>query len=280
MTAGAGRFLDGRTAVVTGGLSGQGRAIANALAAHGARVAAGSFVAAGAAPPGDAAHYPAPDAVGEVLEELRGHGPDALAAHLDVRDTGSVRDFLSAAADALGPPDILVNSAGTTAEHPVCGHPDALWDKIVDTNLSGAFRMIRECLPGMVARKWGRIINIGSTAATVGWKDNPAYCASKAGLLGLTRCVALEGAPHRVSCVMISPTWVETRLMTANTDQVATREGKGRTGKDVRDDIVKDNPQGRMIQPGEIAALALHLCREDSLGITMENIQVTGGALW
>lgn len=273
-------FLEGRAAVVTGGLSGQGRAIANALAARGASVAAGSFVSGDKAPRDDAAHYPAPEIVGEVRAELARHGAKVHAAHLDVRDTGSIRAFLSDAAGLMGPPDILVNSAGTTVEHPVCGHPDALWDKVVDTNLTGAFRMIRECLPGMIGRRWGRIINIGSTAATVGWKDNPAYCASKAGLLGLTRCVALEGAPHRVSCVMISPTWVETELMRADAGQIARREGKGRTGEDVMTDIVRDNPQGRMIQPGEIAELAAHICREESLGITMANIQVTGGALW
>ena len=117
----------------------------------------------------------------------------------------SIKSFIESAAAHCGPFDILVNAAGTTAEQPVCGHTDELWLKIIDTNLNGAFRMTRELLPGMIARKWGRVINIGSTAASVGWKDNPAYCASKAGLLGLTRCVALEGAAHGVSCVDDQP---------------------------------------------------------------------------
>jgi NAD(P)-dependent dehydrogenase (short-subunit alcohol dehydrogenase family) len=155
-----------------------------------------------------------------------------------------------------------------------------LWDKIIDTNLTGAFRMTRELLPGMIARKWGRIINIGSTAASVGWKDNPAYCASKSGLLGLTRCVALEGAPHGVSCVMISPTWVETELMRRNVEQVIAREGKGRTLEDAMADIAAQNPQQRIVQPLEIASLAVYLCRDEAKGITAENIQITGGALW
>ncbi|RVH80138.1 SDR family oxidoreductase, partial [Sinorhizobium meliloti] len=188
--------------------------------------------------------------------------------------------FVTAAEAACGPADILVNAAGTTAEQPVSGHSDELWLKIIDTNLNGAFRMTRRLLPGMIGRKWGRIINIGSTAATVGWKDNPAYCASKSGLLGLTRCVALEGAPHGVTCVMISPTWVETELMRRNVQQVVEREGRGRTMEEAMSDIAAQNPQKRIIQPDEIAALAAFLCGEGARGITMENIQITGGALW
>ena len=132
----------------------------------------------------------------------------------------------------------------------------------------------------MIERGWGRIINIGSTAATVGWKDNPAYCASKAGLLGLTRCVALEGAPHGVTCVMISPTWVETELMRRNVAQVVAREGKGRTrrGRHGRDrqgkSAAADHPARRDRGAGAF------LCRDEAKGITMENIQITGGALW
>jgi NAD(P)-dependent dehydrogenase (short-subunit alcohol dehydrogenase family) len=140
--------------------------------------------------------------------------------------------------------------------------------------------MIRALLPGMIERGFGRIVNIGSTAASVGWKDNPAYCASKSGLLGLTRCVALEGAPHGVTCVMISPTWVETELMRRNVAQVVAREASGRTLEDAMADIARQNPQQRIIQPGEVAALAVFLCGDGARGITAENIQITGGALW
>lgn len=270
--------LRGRSAVVTGGLTGQGLAIARALAGAGANVAVGSYIGGGRA--GDAAAYPEDEAAQAVRAELESYGVKVHAGHLDVRDTSAARAFLGAADGACGPADILVNAAGTTAEQPVCGHSDELWDKIIDTNLTGAFRMVRELLPGMISRGWGRVINIGSTAASVGWKDNPAYCASKSGLLGLTRCVALEGAAHGVTCVMISPTWVETELMHRNAAQVAEREGKGRTAAEVMAGIAAENPQQRIIQPGEIAALALFLCGEGARGITMENIQITGGALW
>lgn len=272
--------LSGRSAVVTGGLTGQGFAIAAELAKLGANVAVGSYVGGAAGRQGDAAAYPDPREITDVREQLEAHGTRVFAGHLDIRDQEVAADFLAKAESACGAPDILVNAAGTTAEQSVCGHPDELWLKIIDTNLTGAFRMIREVLPGMIARKWGRIVNIGSTAATVGWKDNPAYCASKAGLLGLTRCVALEGAPHGVTCVMVSPTWVETELMRRNVEQVVKREGKGRSVADAMAEIAAQNPQQRIIQPMEIASLVAFLCGDNAKGITMENIQVTGGALW
>jgi NAD(P)-dependent dehydrogenase (short-subunit alcohol dehydrogenase family) len=261
-------------------MTGQGLAIAHALAREGAGVAVGSFVSEAVGRRGDAAAYPDPAEITSVREALGAHGGRVFAGHLDVRDAASVDAFAAAAEAEIGPADVLVNSAGTTAEQPVSGHSDELWLKIIDTNLNGAFRMTRRLLPGMIQRKWGRVINIGSTAATVGWKDNPAYCASKAGLLGLTRCVALEGAAYGVSCVMISPTWVETELMRRNVEQVVAREGKGRTLEDAMAEIAASNPQQRIIQPGEVAALAAFLCRDDARGITMENIQITGGALW
>lgn len=270
--------LKGRSAVITGGLTGQGLAIAHALARAGAAVAVGSYIGAGRA--GDAAAYSAEGAAERVRDALLEHDGAVHAGHLDVRDTDAIRSFLKEAEEICGPADILVNAAGTTAEQPVSGHSDELWDKIIDTNLTGAFRLTRELLPGMISRGWGRVINIGSTAASVGWKDNPAYCASKAGLLGLTRCVALEGAPHGVTCVMISPTWVETELMHRNLEQVVEREGKHRTLDDALADVAAENPQQRIIQPDEIAALAAFLCTEGARGITMENIQITGGALW
>lgn len=272
--------LSGRSAIVTGGFSGMGFAIATALAKAGANVAVGSYVAPAGATRTDAAYYPGADEIERVGVALSSHGTKIHAAHLDVRDSEATNRFIEDAVAAIGPADILVNAAGTTAEQPVCGHSDELWAKIVDTNLTGAFRVIRTVLPGMIERGWGRIVNIGSTAATVGWKDNPAYCASKAGLLGLTRCVALEGAPHGVTCTMISPTWVETELMRRNVAQVVEREGKGRSAEDLMDEFRKANPQGRMMQPEEIAALAVFLCSNAAKGITMENIQITGGALW
>jgi NAD(P)-dependent dehydrogenase (short-subunit alcohol dehydrogenase family) len=273
-------MLNGKVAVITGGLTGQGLAIGLALGRAGAAIAAGSYVGEGPGRAGDAAAYPEAAQTEAARAAIAATGAKVYASHLDVRSTGSIDAFLATAQDALGPADILVNAAGTTAEQPVCGHSDALWEKIIDTNLTGAFRMTRALLPAMMARGWGRIINIGSTAASVGWKDNPAYCASKSGLLGFTRCVALEGASSGVTCSMISPTWVETELMHRNVEQVAARDPAGRSVAQVWRDIVEQNPQKRIIQPDEIAAMAVFLCSDGARGVTGENIQITGGALW
>lgn len=275
------RFLLEKVALVTGGGSGQGRAIALALADAGAAVAIGSFVAQNVDRSlGEATYYPGFDELELVKEEIEARGARSFAAHLDVCSVNSVNAFHREAASFLGDVDILVNAAGITVEQPVCEHSEDLWLRVIDTNLNGAFRMTRACLPGMIDRKWGRIINIASTAASVGWKGNPAYCASKSGLLGLTRCVGLEGAPYRVTCNAISPTWVNTNLMRSDVEQLAKQQGATRTADKVIAGIIDDNPQKRIIEPEETAALVVFLCTDRAHGITSENISVSGGALW
>jgi NAD(P)-dependent dehydrogenase (short-subunit alcohol dehydrogenase family) len=263
--------MTGRRVIVTGGLSGIGHAIALDLVQKGHRVVVGARDLTS----------PARRAALAALEAAAAAGGGAIRGEmLDLIDPQSVEGFCARAADWLGAADVLVNAAGVTAEQPVQGHSDELWQRIIETNLTGAFRMIRACLPAMLAQGWGRIVNIGSTAASVGWKDNPAYCASKAGLLGLTRCVALEGAAHGVTCVMVSPTWVETPMMQADLAEVVAREGRGRSVAEARAEIAAQNPQGRIIQPEEIAAVIAFLIGDAAGGITMEEIKVTGGALW
>ena len=139
--------------------------------------------------------------------------------------------------------------------------------------------MIRACLPQMIERGWGRIINIGSTAATTATADHAAYCASKSGLLGLSRAVALEGAPHGVSSVVISPTWVETEMM-ANSMAIQARDNAGTSVERGIAGLSSEQPQKRLVQPAELGALAAFLCRDEALGITMEDIQLNAGALW
>ncbi|SEC72199.1 SDR family NAD(P)-dependent oxidoreductase [Rhodobacter sp. 24-YEA-8] len=258
-------------AIVTGGLSGIGHAVALDLAARGYRVVVGAR---------DLESRARLDAFGALTGAAIAGGGEVRADMLDLTDPGSVAGFCERTTERFGPADVLINAAGITAEQPVEGHGDALWQSIIDTNLTGAFRMIRACLPGMKARRWGRIVNIGSTAATIGWKDNPAYCASKAGLLGLTRCVALEGASHGVTCVMVSPTWVDTPMMASDLAQVVAREGLGRSVEEARAAIAAENPQGRIIQPGEVAELVAFLITDAAKGITMEEVKITGGALW
>jgi NAD(P)-dependent dehydrogenase (short-subunit alcohol dehydrogenase family) len=206
------RFLEGRTAMVTGGASGMGRAMALAFAGAGAEVAIGSLLAARSESKaeGELVYLPGEAELEATAEELRALGVEVLASDLDVTSSASVAAFHGATLERFGKVDILANAAGVSAEQTVSGHDDRLWDKVIDVNLNGTYRTIKLCLPGMIERGWGRIVNIASTAASVGAATSAAYCASKAGVVGLSRCVALEGAAHGVSCNAISPTWVET----------------------------------------------------------------------
>jgi NAD(P)-dependent dehydrogenase (short-subunit alcohol dehydrogenase family) len=207
-------------------------------------------------------------------------GAGAVGCDLDVRRTDSVEAFHAAALNAFGKVDILINAAGVAAEQPICGHTEALWLDIIDTNLSGYFRTTRACLPGMIERGWGRIVNIASTAASVGAKDNPAYCASKSGILGLTRCVALEGAPHGVTCNAISPGFVNTKMMRASVRRWLAAEGNKRTEEEYIAGIAASYPRKSIIEPEEIGAVAAFLCRDESSGINAQDITVSTGALW
>jgi NAD(P)-dependent dehydrogenase (short-subunit alcohol dehydrogenase family) len=197
-----------------------------------------------------------------------------------VRSTASLEAFTLDAQRRLGSIDILASAAGTSTFCPVEGHPEELWHEIIDTNLNGAFRAIRACLPAMKQRGWGRIVIIASTAARVGEKSNAAYCASKSGLLGLMRCVALEGAPHGVTCNTISPGYVRTRMLEASLATETKLTGSKLSIDQRIAEIAAAYPQKRIIEPDEIGALAAFLCREEAKGITMEDITVAAGSLW
>ena len=254
-------YLQGRVAIITGGFSGIGKAIAIALAERGATIAIGA--------------RRQPQAVIDELAEVT----DRLFYQpLDVADIDSIDAFVDGLASRYGSADILVNSAGVTAHEFVCGHDEQSWLDVIDINLSGPFRMIRACLPKMIERRWGRIINIGSTAATTAVADHAAYCASKSGLLGLSRAVALEGAPHGVSSVVISPTWVQTEMF--DSSMAIQARNAGHSSEQEIAALVAEQPQKRLVQPRELGALAAFLCHDDALGITMEDIQINAAALW
>ena len=275
------RFLAGRVAMVTGGASGMGRAMALAFAGAGAQVAIGSLLAdrADRAAEGELAHLPGREALDAAARDIEALGGQALAMELDVTSSESVAAFHGAALARFGKVDILANAAGITAEQTIVGHEDALWHKVVDVNLNGTYRTIKQCLPSMIERGWGRIVNIASTAASVGAPTSAAYAAAKAGVVGLTRCVALEGAPHGVSCNAISPTWVETDFGRRWMSDIAEKQ-EGRAGAEYITEVKASNPQRRLIQPGEVGALALFLCRDEALGLTMQDLVVSGGSLW
>ncbi len=274
------RYLTGRAAMVTGGASGMGRAMALALASAGADVAIGSLVTTAARKAGgELVHLPTEADLEKTRSEIADRGVTAIAVPLDVCDPQSVQGFYDAAVSAFGKVDILANAAGITAEQTVVGHTEELWLKVMDVNINGTYRTIRAALPGMIERKWGRIVNIASTAASVGATTSGAYCASKAAVVGLTRCVALEGAEHNVTCNSISPGWVETQFGTSWMSHIA-ETFESRSGAEYIDEQKTLNPQKRMIQPGEIGALAAFLCREEAKGINAQDLTVSGGSVW
>lgn len=255
-------FLRGRTAIVTGGATGIGRATTLALAQAGATVAVGSRTASRSA-------------FADVAPQ---HGGQIVTFPLDVTSASAVADFYAAVQRDFGTVDILVNSAGIMPDHLIADHPDAVWEETIAVNLTGVYRMIKAVLPGMIEQQWGRIITIASTAASVSAPGFGAYSASKAGVVGLTKAVALEGAPHGVTCNAISPGWVETEMAIAAITRYAQAEG--RDVDEYLADIKRSNPQKRMLQPAEVAALVLYLCRDDALGMTMQDLVFSAGSLW
>ena len=275
------KFLAGRTAMVTGGASGMGRAMALAFASAGADVAIGSLLAGASsgATDGEVVYRPGQAELEAAKAEIETHQVGCLAMGLDVTSDASVAAFHQATVAAFGKVDILANAAGITAEQTMSGHPDALWHRVIDVNLNGTYRAIKQVLPAMIEAKWGRIVNIASTAASVGAPTSGAYCASKAGVVGLTRCVALEGAPHGVTCNAISPTWVNTGFGRDWMSDIAEKQ-ESRSGEAYIADVETANPQGRLIEPGEIGALALFLCQDNAAGITMQDLTVCAGSLW
>ena len=276
------RWLNGRTAWVTGGASGMGRATALRLARSGANVAVGSLVESqrGVVLPGQNVHTPKDEALAQTVRDIEEHGGSALALPLDVGSQDSVEAFHAEVVRRLGPVDILVNAAGSSARKLMRDHPDEIWHRMIDINLTGAFRTIRLCFPAMVERRFGRIVNFASTAANVGYVRHSAYCASKAGLLGLTRCVALEGAEHGITCNAINPGWVATDSNYGGCEQEIANAGLDITVEEYRCRVAAGLPQKRLLDPDEVAALAVFLCRDEAAGINAEDVTIAMGSLW
>jgi len=194
--------LKGRVALVTGGSRGIGRSIALALAGAGARVAVNYRVEAKAA--------------AEVVRAITGAGGAAVALQADVADPAAVTGLVEGAEAALGPLDILVNNAGVIIKSPLDALTAGVWDDTLRINLSSAFHMTQAVLPGMRARRWGRIIMLSSVAAQTGGVVGPHYAASKAGLIGLAHSYASLLATEGITANTISPALIDTDMVRTN----------------------------------------------------------------
>jgi len=254
--------LAGRRALVTGGGRGIGRAVALDLARAGAAVA----VASRTAQERDA-----------VRAEVAALGVASVALPCDVSRVEDVREMFRQARAALGGVDILVNGAGIAPSAPLVKTSDELWHAALETNLSGAFYCLREALPEMAQRGWGRAVNLASIAGKTGNPYIAAYSASKHGLLGLTKVAALEMAEHGVTVNAVCPGYVDTPMTDAGVARMA--EKTGRPAAEIRRRIEDMSPQKRLVTSEEVSALVLFLCGDAARGITGQALSVDGGTV-
>lgn len=246
-------FLSGKRALVTGSTSGIGLAIARALAAEGAALVLNGF--------GDEAE------IAKLKEELG-------ASHVNADLT--TRKGCEALMAGAGPVDILVNNAGMQHVSPVEEFPVDKWDMIIALNLSAAFHTTRLAVPHMKQSGWGRLINTASAHSLTASPFKSAYNASKHGIAGFTKTVALELAQTGITANCISPGYVWTPLIEGQIPD--TMKARGLTREQVIDDVLlAKQPTKRFVQPEEVGALALFLCRDEAGNVTGANWSIDGG---
>lgn len=240
--------LNGKTALVTGASRGIGRAIALRLAEDGANVA---VIYAGSADKAEA-----------VVNEITALGVNAKAYRCNVADSAAVNETVKAVTNDLGKIDILVNNAGITRDGLMLRMKDEDFDAVLDTNLKGAFNMIRACYSGFIRKKSGRIINISSVSGIMGNAGQANYSASKAGVIGLTKSVARELASRGITCNAVAPGFIQTDMTENLGDNTP---------------LLNSIPLGRMGKPEDIAAAVAFLASDSAAYITGEVLKVDGG---
>jgi len=256
-------FLKGKTALVTGSTSGIGLAYAKALAAEGANVLINGF--------GDA------DAIETERQALEAaSGARALYSPADMTRPDEIAAMVAQCASDLGGVDILINNAGIQHVSPIEEFPIEKWDAIIAINLSSAFHTIRAALPGMKARKWGRIINTASAHSLVASPFKAAYVSAKHGLAGLTKTVALEAATFGVTANCISPGYVWTPLVEKQIPD--TMKARDMTREQVMNDVLlAGQPTKQFVTAEQVASLAVYLCTDGAAQITGANLSIDGG---
>lgn len=254
--------LLGKTALITGGGRGIGQACAIALAKAGAQVA----VAARSS-----------NQIEQVAKEIEALGRPALAITIDVSKTSSVESAFQQLTEKWGGCDILVNNAGIAASAPITKCSEELWSEIMEINLNGVFRCMKMALPSMLARGWGRIINIASIAGKAGAPYISAYAASKHGVLGLTKAAAQDVANKNITINAICPGYVETEMGETAIKTIISKTGA--TKEQARSTLEQMTPQKRLFQPEEVAFLTVSLASPLASGINGQAINICGGAL-
>jgi NAD(P)-dependent dehydrogenase (short-subunit alcohol dehydrogenase family) len=257
MASAGARFLEGRTALVTGGGRGIGAACARALAGAGARVVVTGRTTADL----------------EALARETG----GVALRVDLGDRADTDRMLGELAAAVGRVDILVNNAGIAESAPLDRATDALWDRIMEINATAPFRLTRALVPAMVAAKWGRVVTIASNAGVSGYGYSAVYCASKHAVVGMTRALAVDLGRTGVTINALCPGWVDTAMAQAAVDTIAAKTG--RSAGDARGALEAMSPQRRLIQPDEVAHAMLGLCADGARGIHGQAIVIDGGAI-
>jgi 2-deoxy-D-gluconate 3-dehydrogenase len=237
----------GKVAVITGAASGIGNAVAHYFADRGARVVGVDLS----------------DTVEDAMAELAGAGHHGIAK--DLTAANAAQEVIAEVVDVAGTVDILVNSAGVALLDKALELSEQMWDTTISVNLSAGFKMAQAAGRVMTSAGYGRIINLASQASVVGLDQHVAYCASKAGVVGMTKVLSMEWAPQGVTVNAVSPTVVETPL------------GKKAWAGDKGEAMKKLIPVGRFAQPDEVAALIAYLASDKAAMITGENILIDGG---
>ncbi|MEM0977809.1 MAG: 3-hydroxybutyrate dehydrogenase [Pseudomonadota bacterium] len=252
-------MLAGKSAVITGSTSGIGLGIAKKLAAEGCRVMINGF--------GDA----------DEIEAIRASLPnDALYDPADMTKPDQIEAMIQRAEAECDGLDIVVNNAGIQFVSPVEDFPTDKWDAIIAINLSSSFHTIKAAVPGMKARKWGRIVNIASAHALVASPFKTAYVAAKHGIAGLTKSAALEVAEDGITVNAICPGYVLTPLVEKQIP--ATAEARGISEDEVITDVMlAPQPTKQFVPIEDVAAYAAFLCTDDAKSITGALQQIDGG---
>jgi 3-hydroxybutyrate dehydrogenase len=256
-------MLKGKVAVVTGSTSGIGLALAKAYAAEGCNVVINGF--------GDAAAIEAERSGIEAQFGVR-----AIHSPADMSRADEIAAMIAAAEKELGSVDVLVNNAGIQFVSPVEDFPIETWNRIIAINLSSAFHAIRAAVPGMKARKWGRIINTASAHALVASPFKSAYVSAKHGVAGLTKTVALETAQSGITVNAICPGYVWTPLVERQIPDTMAARGLTRE-QVIHDVLLAAQPTKQFVTVEEVAALAVYLSGEMARSITGAIISIDGG---